>query len=160
MKILITGGAEFIGSHLANYLSSIKSNSVHVCDNLITGNINNLLNEEIEFHRIDINKFDQISELMLKYKFDYIYHYAAVVGVKRTLNNPDLVLKDLEGFKNIFDLAIKSQVKKIYFSSSSEVYGEPVHLPQHENTTPLNSRLPYAVVKNVGECFCRTCTKI
>ena len=52
---------------------------------------------------------------MLKYKFDYIYHYAAVVGVKRTLNNPDLVLKDLEGFKNIFDLAIKSQVKKFIF---------------------------------------------
>ena len=95
MKILITGGAGFIGSHLTNYLSSIKSN-VHVCDNLITGNINNLLNEEIEFHRIDINKFDQISELMLKYKFDYICNYAAVVGVKRTLNNPDLVLKDLE----------------------------------------------------------------
>ena len=46
--------------------------------------------------------------------------------------------------------------KRVFFSSSSEVYGEPVGFPQHEHTTPLNSRLPYAVVKNVGESFCRS----
>ena len=156
MKILITGGAGFIGSHLANHLSRKKLINVHVCDNLITGNLNNLENDRIVFHKIDVNNFNEISKIMIKYNFDYIYHYAAIVGVKRTLDNPDLVLSDLDGFKNIFDLSIKTNVKKIFFSSSSEVYGEPVHLPQHENTTPLNSRLPYAVVKNVGECFCRT----
>ncbi|HKC69394.1 MAG TPA: NAD-dependent epimerase/dehydratase family protein, partial [Bacteroidia bacterium] len=46
--------------------------------------------------------------------------------------------------------------KRVFFSSSSEVYGEPVSLPQHEHTTPLNSRVPYAVVKNVGESFCKS----
>jgi len=54
------------------------------------------------------------------------------------------------------NLSKNTAVKRVFFSSSSEVYGEPVHLPQHEHTTPLNSRLPYAIVKNVGESFCRS----
>jgi UDP-glucose 4-epimerase len=58
--------------------------------------------------------------------------------------------------QQIFEFARVKKVKRIFFSSSSEVYGEPVHLPQHEYETPLNSRLPYAVVKNIGECFCKT----
>jgi UDP-glucose 4-epimerase len=93
---------------------------------------------------------------MLYNKFDYVFHYAAVVGVLRTLQNPKLVLDDLKGFQNIFELAKNTGVKRIFYSSSSEVYGEPVHLPQNENETPLNSKLPYAVVKNIGECFCRS----
>jgi UDP-glucose 4-epimerase len=62
----------------------------------------------------------------------------------------------LQGIRNVLDLSKNTGVKRIFFSSSSEVYGEPVHLPQHEHTTPLNSRLPYAIVKNVGESFCRS----
>jgi UDP-glucose 4-epimerase len=75
------------------------------------------------------------------------------VGVKRTLEQPVLVLKDIDGIKNILDLSKNTGVKRVFFSSSSEVYGEPVELPQNEQTTPLNSRLPYAIVKNVGEAF-------
>ena len=58
-------------------------------------------------------------------------------------------------FKTSYQLigSSKKTGKKVFFSSSSEVYGEPVELPQHEYSTPLNSRVPYAVVKNVGECF-------
>ena len=76
-----------------------------------------------------------------------------MVGVNRTLNNPLSVLKDIDGIRNVLDLSKNTGVKKVFYSSSSEVYGEPVTLPQHEDTTPLNSRLPYAVVKNVGEAF-------
>jgi UDP-glucose 4-epimerase len=93
---------------------------------------------------------------MTSYHFDYVFHYAAVVGVKRTLANPIMVLNDLDGIKNILLLCKNTGVKRVFFSSSSEVYGEPVELPQHEETTPLNSRLPYAIVKNVGESFCRS----
>jgi UDP-glucose 4-epimerase len=85
-----------------------------------------------------------------------VFHYAAVVGVKRTLDNPKMVLEDIKGLQNVFDLSKNTSVIRIFFSSSSEVYGEPVHLPQHEYETPLNSRLPYAVVKNIGECFCKS----
>ena len=156
MNILITGGAGFIGSHLSKYLSNNKDNNVYVCDNLLTGRKENLDTDNIIFHDLDVNNRKELEKLMVSEKFDYIYHYAAVVGVSRTLSYPDLVLSDLDGFKNIFDLSVSTKVKKIFYSSSSEVYGEPVHLPQHENTTPLNSRLPYAVIKNVGECFCKT----
>jgi UDP-glucose 4-epimerase len=88
--------------------------------------------------------------------FDYVFHYAAVVGVKRTLENPVLVLEDLQGIRNVLTLCKNTGVKRVFYASSSEVYGEPVHLPQHEHNTPLNSRLPYAVVKNAGESFCRS----
>jgi UDP-glucose 4-epimerase len=93
---------------------------------------------------------------MLSYNFDYVFHFAAVVGVIRTQENPIDVLNDIEGIKNILNLSKNSTVKHVYFSSSSEVYGEPVELPQNEHRTPLNSRVPYAVVKNVGECFFRS----
>ncbi|NDF61146.1 MAG: NAD-dependent epimerase/dehydratase family protein [Crocinitomicaceae bacterium] len=93
---------------------------------------------------------------MTSYSFDFVYHYAAVVGVLRTLDNPVMVLDDIQGIKNILDLSKSTGVKRVFFSSSSEVYGEPVHLPQNEYTTPLNSRLPYAVVKNVGESYFRS----
>jgi len=65
-------------------------------------------------------------------------------------------LDDLQGFRNVLTLCKNTGVKRVFYASSSEVYGEPVHLPQHEHTTPLNSRLPYAVVKNAGEAFCRS----
>ncbi|MBV22390.1 MAG: epimerase [Parcubacteria group bacterium] len=155
-KILITGGAGFIGSHLVEYFLN-KNYIVHIFDNFLTGFKKNIPNnKKCFFHKVDVNNFELISKIMIKEKFDFIYHYSAVVGVNRTLKNPDLVLNDLEGLKNIFNLSVITNVKKIYYSSSSEIYGEPIHLPQHENTTPLNSRLPYAVIKNVGECFCKT----
>jgi UDP-glucose 4-epimerase len=93
---------------------------------------------------------------MIAHKFDYVFHFAAVVGVQRTQENPISVLRDIDGIKNILNLAKNTSVKRVFFSSSSEVYGEPVTLPQHEYTTPLNSRVPYAVVKNVGESFCKS----
>jgi nucleoside-diphosphate-sugar epimerase len=84
---------------------------------------------------------------------------AAVVGVQRTLDNPLLVLKDIAGIENVLRLSKNTGVKRIYYASSSEVYGEPFEIPQNERTTPLNSRLPYAVVKNVGEVYLRTFQK-
>jgi UDP-glucose 4-epimerase len=89
-------------------------------------------------------------------KFDVVFHYAAMVGVERTQLNPLGVLKDIEGIKNILNLSKETNVKRVFYASSSEVYGEAVSTYQHEITTPLNSRLPYAIVKNVGESFFRS----
>jgi len=65
-------------------------------------------------------------------------------------------MHDIHGLEHVLNLSKNTGVKRIYYSSSSEVYGEPFEIPQNENTTPLNSRLPYAIVKNVGEAFLRT----
>jgi UDP-glucose 4-epimerase len=157
-KILITGGAGNIGSSLADKLSQDINNEIVIVDNLITGDPNKIPanRENITFIKGDVNNYRDISSIMLSHRFDYLFHYAAVVGVKRTLDNPKMVLNDIEGIKNILDISKNSSIKKVFYSSSSEVYGEPVEIPQFEDTTPLNSRLPYAIVKNVGEAFFRT----
>jgi UDP-glucose 4-epimerase len=157
-KILITGGAGNVGGALACHLVQNKDYQVVVADNLITGNIQNLPQgyNNFTFIKSDVNNYNDLAAIMLAFKFDYVFHYAALVGVKRTLNNPISVLQDIEGIKNILSLSKNTGVKRIFYSSSSEVYGEPVEFPQNEHTTPLNSRLPYAIVKNVGEAFFRS----
>lgn len=159
INILITGGAGNVGSALANKLAQIENNFVVVVDNLRTGSIEKLPNSNLanfKFINADVNKFSEIENIMTTINFDYVFHYAALVGVQRTLDNPLDVLKDIEGFKNILELAKESTVKKVFFSSSSEVYGEPVEFPQNEITTPLNAKLPYAIVKNVGEAYLKS----
>ena len=157
MRILITGGAGFVPSSLADALLTNKDVEVVLVDNFLTGRKENIpVHSRARFIKCDVNNYNEIAPIVTAFRFDYIFHYAAVVGVKRTLDNPVMVLNDIQGIKNILDLAKSTGVKRVFFSSSSEVYGEPVHLPQHEHTTPLNSRLPYAVVKNVGESFCRS----
>lgn len=159
IKILITGGAGNVGGALARKLVLNPDYYVVIADNLSTGNKNKLPNSKFEnwsFVYCDVNNYRDISELMLSYKFDYVFHYAALVGVKRTQENPIQVLNDIEGIKNVLNLSKNTSVKRVFFSSSSEVYGEPVELPQNEDTTPLNSRVPYAVVKNVGEAYFRS----
>ena len=129
---------------------------VVIVDNLSTGSTKKLPSKDFSnwtFVNCDVNNYTSISEIMLTNHFDYVFHYAAVVGVKRTQENPIMVLNDIEGIKNVLQLSKNSSVKRVFFSSSSEVYGEPVELPQNEETTPLNSRVPYAIVKNVGESF-------
>lgn len=158
-KILITGGAGFIAGALATRLVQEPENYVVIVDNLFTGHKNRLppsRHKNWHFIKADVNSFEDISAVMISYQFDYVFHYAAVVGVQRTLQHPVMVLNDITGIRNLLDLAKNTGVKCVYYSSSSEVYGEPVEFPQNEETTPLNSRLPYAVVKNVGESFLKS----
>ena len=157
VKVLITGGAGFIPSSLAEKLLSLNDFEVVLVDNFLTGRKENIpVHDRCTFIKCDVNSFNDISSIMTSYKFDYVFHYAAVVGVSRTLQNPVMVLDDIDGIKHILNLCKNTGVKRVFYSSSSEVYGEPVSLPQHEYTTPLNSRLPYAIVKNIGEAYCRS----
>ena len=162
-KILITGGAGNVGGALARKLVENKNYIIVIADNLLTGSKSKLPSKDYsnwKFVHCDVNSYKEISELMLVNQFDYVFHYAAVVGVKRTQEQPIAVLNDIDGIRNILQLSKNSSVKRVFYSSSSEVYGEPVELPQHEQTTPLNSRVPYAVVKNVGESFFRSYQKV
>lgn len=157
MKILITGGAGNIGSSMATALQRNPNNQIVIADNLLTGSISKIPQaDNILFVKADVNDFNDIASIFYTHRFDYVFHFAAVVGVKRTLDNPLWVLNDIKGFENILNLSKNTSVKKVYFSSSSEVYGEPFEIPQNEHTTPLNSKLPYAIVKNVGESFLKS----
>ncbi len=159
VKILVTGGAGFIGSCIAEKLAENKENYLVVVDNLLTGHRSKIpvsKHSNIKFIKADVNNLHEISSIFNAYAFDYVFHYAALVGVKRTLDNPVMVLNDINGINNILLLSKNTGVKRVFYSSSSEVYGEPVEFPQNEYTTPLNSRLPYAIVKNVGEAYYRS----
>ena len=158
-KILVTGGAGFIGSALAEKLIANPDNYVVIVDNLSTGNIGKLPNlpkNNWRFIKCDVNDYTEIAPVMTTYQFDYVFHFAAVVGVLRTQQYPVSVLRDIDGIKNVLSLSKNTTVKRVFFSSSSEIYGDPVEMPQNVYTTPLNSRLPYAVVKNIGEAFLRS----
>jgi len=153
-KILVTGGAGQLGGALAKCLSKNPKHFIVSVDNLSTGSIDKVrLSDNIRFINADINNYNDIVPVFGRFDFDFVFHFAAVVGVKRTLEQPIDVLNDIEGIKNILSLSKNSGVKRVFYASSSEVYGEPFEIPQNENTTPLNSRLPYAIVKNVGEAF-------
>ncbi len=157
-RILITGGAGFIGSATAEKLAEDPDNLVIVFDNFSTGDPRKLRSDMDNLRLIkgDVNEYKEIMELMLSYQFHYVFHYAAVVGVLRTQENPVLVLRDIKGIDNVLHLSKNTGVRRVFYASSSEIYGEPVEVPQNEHTTPLNSRLPYAIVKNLGEAYLKS----
>ena len=84
-KILITGGAGNVGSSLADKLSQDSNNEIVIVDNLLTGDIKKIPanRKNITFIKGDVNNYRDLSSIMLSYKFDYLFHYAAVVGVKK-----------------------------------------------------------------------------
>lgn len=158
IKILVTGGAGNIASALVARLAANPANHITIADNLLTGDISKVPRHlgNVQFIKCDVNSYNDIAPLFFANSFEYVFHFAAVVGVQRTLENPLWVMNDIHGIEHILNLSKSTGVRRVYYSSSSEVYGEPFEIPQNEHTTPLNSRLPYAIVKNVGEAFLRT----
>lgn len=158
IKILVTGGAGNIASALIAKLAANPANHITIADNLLTGDISKVPRHlsNVQFIKCDVNNYNDISPLFFANSFEYVFHFAAVVGVQRTLQNPLWVMNDIHGIEHVLNLSKNTGVRRVYYSSSSEVYGEPFEIPQNEQTTPLNSRLPYAIVKNVGEAFLRT----
>ena len=129
-KILITGGAGFIGSHLAKKFIE-KGDEVHVIDNLSTGKMDNIKelsnNENFYFSIADLKDLN-FKELDL-WKYDEVYHLAAVVGVTRVLENPlDCIETNLEGTKKLLDairdIDVQAMRPKVFIASTSEVYGK------------------------------------
>ncbi len=157
MKILVTGGAGFIGSHLCDSL--LASGHRVVCvDNLLTGSRENLerafaYGSRMVFKKTDVNRYEDLRSVFRSFKPDVVYHYAAVVGIKRTMESPFAVLEDIEGIKHVLDLSLKHKVRKVIYSSSSEVYGEASALPMREDSYP-EPGLTYAAVKLIGERCC------
>lgn len=156
MRVLVTGGAGFIGSWLCEEL--LKRDNFVVCyDNFYTGskkNIETILNNEnFLLVKDTVLNLQVLKKIIKENSIEYVFHLAAVVGVKRTLEKPLKVLDvNINGTKNVLEAAL--ECKKVIFSSSSEVYGEPIQIPESEDG-PVNPKLPYAVSKLVGEKYCR-----
>ncbi len=156
-RVLVTGGSGFIGSHLCERLLAL-GHSVVCLDDLSTGSESNIAhlkdNPMFQFYWTDIRNRSALHAGFHSEKIELVYHLAAVVGVKRTLEHPTLVLDvNIGGTVNVLDTAYITGCKKVVFASSSEVYGTPVEIPARE-TSPTNAKLPYAVAKLAGEKYC------
>ncbi|MDD5456130.1 MAG: SDR family NAD(P)-dependent oxidoreductase [Candidatus Margulisbacteria bacterium] len=136
-KILITGGAGFIGSHLAQEASYDGLNVV-VLDNLSSGkpeNLNGLNN--IEIIEQDIRNADFINKLFAREKFDLVFHEAAIASVQKSISDPKNTYNvNVTGTNNIFKAALDNGVEKVVFASSAAVYGNDPLLPKKEIYTP------------------------
>lgn len=155
-NILVTGGAGFIGSHLCDKL--IELGVKVICfDNFLTGKKENIqhLQTDANFKLItgDVNNREDLIKLFEENEIDYIFHYAAILGVKRVEEEPLLVLQDLTGLQEIMKLAREHKVKKVIFASSSEAYGDTAELPLKEDNGVGHSAHThlYALVKLIGE---------
>jgi UDP-N-acetylglucosamine 4-epimerase len=158
MRILVTGGAGFIGSNLVEHLLSLPEvQLVRVLDNLCTGSVKNIEefqnNERFEFIEGDIRSYDTC--LSAVNGIDLISHQAALGSVPRSLKDP-LTTNDVNitGTLNIFTAAKESSVKRVVYAASSSTYGDHPGLPKVEDRigNPLS---PYAVTKYVNELYAR-----
>lgn len=153
-KILVTGGAGFIGSTLANYLS--ENNLVTVVDDLSMGKTSNLKkSDNISFIEGSVTDQNLMKELITTNDFNYIYHLAAIASVADSVERPvethivnfDSVLILLELLKNN-----KIKPERLVFSSSAAVYGDEPSLPKHEESV-IRPLTPYAVDKFAAEKY-------
>ena len=155
MRILVTGGAGFIGSNIVNQLiEDDKIEKVIVLDNLINGDLNNLnSSEKIQFRRGDICDYDLVEDLCEK--IDVICHQAAWGSVPKSVEQPkDYMLNNVYGFSTIIEAAKKTGVKKIIYASSSSVYGD--NDSEYKLEDNIGKQLsPYGLSKRFDEMLAR-----
>lgn len=152
MKILVTGGAGFIGSHVTDRFLQ-DGHEVTVLDNLVTGDRRNL-NPKARFAELDIRDAKGIEQLLAAERFDVIDHHAAQMDVRKSTEDP---LYDAEvnilGSVNLIMRACRHGVKKfIYISTGGAVYGEPARLPVTEED-PINPECQYGISKHTVEHY-------
>lgn len=154
-RILITGGAGFIGSNITDYLVANKYEHITVLDNLETGNIHNIKKhiDSGTIHFIEGNIFDYETCLTATKNQDIILHQAALGSVPRSIANPLATHQtNVTGFINILEAARQNKVNRIVYASSSSVYGDDLNMPKEEEVVG-NPLSPYAVSKKTNELY-------
>ena len=154
-RVLVTGGAGFIGSHVVDRLVS-DGHNVRIIDNLSTGSLGNIKrhlgSSGVDFVNGDIRDAALVNKSMDD--VTTVIHLAALVSVPLSVENPDLTFDiNLRGTLNLLQESIKAKVQRFVFISSCAVYGEPESLPVTEKTR-TNPISPYAESKLVAERYC------
>lgn len=146
MKALVTGGAGFIGSHLADLLLK-EGHEVVVLDNLNGGRLKNLP-QGCQFHKVDIRENN-----LLPYfdGIDWVFHLAALADIVPSIENPRQYFEvNVQGTFNVLEAAKKANVKRFTYAASSSCYGIPESYPTAE-TAKIQPQYPYALTKYLGE---------
>ena len=155
-KVLVTGGAGFIGSHLVDALIE-RGFDVIVIDNLSTGKKENL-NPKAKFYKADIRDLEKIKPLFKK--VSYVFHLAAQPRIQPSIINPaESHSNNVVGTLNVLIAARDAKVKKFIYSASSSAYGDQEKLPLREDMSP-RPKSPYSLFKLIGEQYCKLFTEI
>jgi UDP-glucose 4-epimerase len=154
----VTGGAGFIGSHIAEVLS--RENEVHIIDDMSTGSRDNLsdFRDAVELHEGSILDLDLLKGITKD--IDFIFHEAALPSVERSVKDPATTnMVNVRGGLNVLEAAKENNVEKVVYASSSSVYGASQTLPKAETmeTEPIS---PYGVSKLALEHYCRIYNEI
>src|SRR5262249_24097199 len=154
MRVLITGGAGFIGRHIAEYFQDRAE--VRVLDNLRSGLKSNLSGLKCELIIGSILDRDLVREAMRG--VDFVFHLAAMVSVQESVQRPDECADiNAKGTAIVLEEAARALVKKVIFSSSAAIYGDSTAIPTLESMPP-DPKSPYATSKYEGERHCRSFT--
>ncbi len=160
-EIVITGGAGFIGSNLAQRLVT-NGHSVRIIDDLSTGRLANI-DRLVQGGDVDLVRGSILDRSLLREAFkgaDYIFHLAALPSVARSVKDPLLTNEvNIEGTLNVLIEARDANVGKVVTASSSSVYGDTPTLPKDESMRP-NPKSPYAISKLAGEHYCHVFSEL
>jgi len=156
MKVVVTGGAGFIGSNLADELAN-RGKEVVILDDLSTGKIENIgrlrRRENVRFVNGSVTDMELLKEVFKR--AEVVYHLAAIPSVPRSIKEPVRSNEvNINGTLNVLVAARACGVRKVAYASSSSVYGDTLELPKREEMNP-NPLSPYAVTKLTGEYYCR-----
>ena len=155
-KIIVTGGAGFIGSNLVDALVELGY-EVHVIDNLYAGKKENV-NPKATLHIVDIREKEKLTPIFKDAK--YVFHEAALPSVQYSIENPvETNDVNVDGLLNVFEASRINNVKRVIFASSCAVYGNQEKLPLKEDMVPVPLS-PYAIHKLIGELYCRLYSEI
>jgi UDP-glucose 4-epimerase len=152
MRILVTGGAGFIGSQIVDaYLE--RGHEVTILDNLSTGRKENI-NPRAAFHQVDLRDAQAVSDLLASHPFDVVNHHAAQMDVRRSVADPVYDASvNIIGVLNLLEACIRNSVRKVIFASSGgAIYGEHEYFPADE-AHPTNPISPYGVAKLTTEHY-------
>jgi len=156
-NILVTGGAGYIGSHVVNLLID-KGYKVTVIDNLVTGTFN-LINKNADFYKTDIADEVKVNDILQNKEFDIVMHFAGLIRVDESVKEPEKYNEyNYVKAKLFLDNCIKNNLKKIIFSSTASVYGNPRNLKVSESDE-LNPLNPYAETKLKFENYLKNQSK-
>ncbi len=152
-KVLVTGGAGFIGSHLVESLLE-DGREVVVFDNFSTGKMENLPKDtRLTVLKGDVGKKEKVVNLFGSFDFDTVFHLAAVASVAKSVENPEETHRaNFDGTMYLLDCCVKFSVSRFIFASSAAVYGDLPGLPKKEND-PVKPQTPYAVDKYASERY-------
>ncbi len=157
-KVLVTGGAGFIGSNLVDMLIN-RGVDVLVVDNLSTGKMENI-NTQATFFKEDLSIIETDKLVNMLNGVDVIFHLAALARVQPSIENPlPYNEANVTATLNILYAASKSNVKRVVYSASSSCYGDSQSVPQREED-PANPLSPYGLQKYIGEQYCRMFSQV